>query len=305
MRRPEPADRRPAGPTRGEIVDGIASELKIAGLESARLEAERLVASVLEVGRAELVAERSTRVSPEHAAAIARAVSRRLEGVPLQHIEGSTGFRSLVLVSDGRALVPRPETEQLVDLVASHRPGVAPLQVLEVGVGSGAIALSLLAEGVAERVLAVDVSTRALDQARENASITGVRAGLDLRPCSPAIWPDVEGEGPFDVVVSNPPYVASRDIDGLSPEVRDHDPRVALDGGDDGLDVVRTILRGAPDVLRPEGRVWLEIGADQGADVLGLLEADPRLENAEISSDLAGRDRFATATRRPSASAPE
>jgi release factor glutamine methyltransferase len=306
MERAEPGNRRPSGPTRGEIVDGIASELELAGLGSARAEAERLVSSTLGIPRAEMITGRAERVSAAEAVEIARATSRRLEGEPLQHIEGSTDFRTLVLVSDGRALVPRPETEQLVDLVASRLPTNRPVpRALEIGVGSGAIALSLLTEDIVEYVLAVDVSAAALDQARENAARAGVGEGLELRRCVPEIWPGLEDERPFDLVVSNPPYVATTDIDGLSVEVRDHDPRIALDGGPDGLAVVRSIIRGAPDLLHPGGRIILEIGSDQGPAVLDLLTADGRLEACEIAPDLTGRDRFATALRRASEASPK
>lgn len=306
MERTEPGDRRPSGPTRGEIVDGIASELESAGLESARSEAERLVSSALGILRPELITGRGERVSAAQAVEIARATSRRLEGEPLQHIEGSTDFRTLVLVSDGRALVPRPETEQLVDVIASRLPTTGPVpRALEIGVGSGAIALSLLSECIVEYVLAVDVSGPALDQARENAARAGIGEGLELRRCTQEIWPDLEGERAFDLVVSNPPYVATTDIDGLSVEVRNHDPRIALDGGPDGLAVVRAVLRGAPEVLRAGGRIWLEIGSDQGPAVLDLLTADGRLEACEIATDLTGRDRFATALRRASEASPK
>lgn len=293
-----PTERRPSGPTRGEIVDGVARELADAGLESARLEAERLVAVALEVDRTALITGSSSRVTADEAVAIARAVARRLDGVPLQHIEGSVDFRELVLVSDRRALIPRPETEQLVDLFAGWARTRGPVgRVLEIGVGSGAIALSLVGEGLARSVLAVDVSEEALELARENAGKLGLSDRVDLRRCSTDVWPDLVGEGPFDAVVANPPYVASGDIDRLSIEVRDHDPRTALDGGPDGLDVLRTVIQGAPAVLARGGRLFLEIGANQGAAVEELLRSDTAWSEAAIHPDLTGRGRFATARR--------
>ncbi|MFV1987393.1 MAG: peptide chain release factor N(5)-glutamine methyltransferase [Gemmatimonadota bacterium] len=290
----ESAARRPVGPTRAEILDGIARELDESGLEAPRLEAERLLAAILHVSRSELISEGGRRVTPEHAAEIARAVGRRLDGEPLQHIEGFVEFRRLVLVSDRRALIPRPETEQLVDLVADRVGRGAPIgRVLEVGVGSGAIALSLLEEGIAQSVVAVDVSAAALEQARENAARAGLADRLELLECSPSVWPDVRGTGPFDAVVSNPPYVASGEIDELAVEVRGHDPRMALDGGDDGLGVLRTVIRGAPEVLAEGGWIFLEIGADQGEAVSRMLASDPRWADTSIRRDLAGRPRFA------------
>jgi len=290
-----PGSRRPIGPTRREIVDGVAGELSLAGIESPRVDAERLVATALGIPRVRLTAEGGERVGPEGAIAVARAVSRRLSGEPLQHIEGSVDFRGLVLVADGRALVPRPETEQLVDHVARRLGDTGAPRVLEIGVGSAAIALSLLTEGLAGTVVGLDISQESLDQARENAVRAGVEDGLELRRCGPEIWPAVEGEPPFDLIVANPPYIATRDIEGLAPEVRDHEPREALDGGPDGLDVIRTIVAGAAGVLREGGSVVLEIGADQGERVARLLEEGEGWVDVRIDADLAGRPRFASA----------
>lgn len=290
--------RRPAGPTRREVVEGVAGELAIAGIESPRVDAERLVAAALGVPRSELsVGGSGIRVDPAGAIAVARAVARRLSGEPLQHIEGSIDFRRLVLVSDGRALVPRPETEQLVDLVARRLGGEQAGRVLEIGVGSAAIALSLLVEGHARRVIGLDVSTAALEQARENAERAGVGDALELRRCDPSIWSAVSGERAFDAVVSNPPYVATAAIEGLAPEVRDHEPREALDGGPEGLDVIRAVVAGAAGVLRPRGLLALEIGSDQGERLAGLLEAAGVWDEVRIDADLAGRVRFASARR--------
>jgi len=292
----ERAERRPAGPTWAEILDGITRELGQSGLDAPRVEAERLVAATLDVARSELTMGRTRRVTPGQAIAIAKAVSRRLEGEPLQHIEGSVDFRSLVLVSDDRALIPRPETEQLVDLVAAWVLECGTLdRVLEIGVGSGAVALSLLKEGLARTVLAVDVSSAAIEQALENATRSGLADQLELRLCSCAVWPEVRDAGPFDAVVSNPPYIASAEIDGLALEVRGHDPREALDGGPDGLEVLRTVISGAPSALVGGGRLFLEIGAGQEEAVLGLLGSDERWIDPAVRHDLTDRPRFAIA----------
>jgi len=294
---PEGAGRRPSGPTRREVVEGLIRELAAAGLESPRTEAERLVASTLGIERSGIATAGALPVSPADAVAIARAVQRRLSGEPIQHIEGSAEFRELVLVSDRRALVPRPETEQLVDLVAGLLEGAAVESALEIGVGSGAIALSLLREGLARRVVGLDISAAALEQARENAARAGVGDALELRLCPPSIWPAVEGEPPFDLVVSNPPYVATNEIGSLAPEVRDHEPREALDGGADGLEVIRAVVSGAAGALRAGGRLVLEIGAQQGERVEALMDADDRWDRVRIDADLARRTRFASARR--------
>lgn len=296
MSRTEPGSaRRPAGPTRRETVEGIARELSEHGIEASRHEAERLVAAALGVPRRELTTEAGERLDPDEAREVARAVARRVTREPLQHIEGTTEFRELVLVSDRRALVPRPETEELVDLVAGRVDNQPVARALDVGVGSGALALSLLVERIADRVVGIDVSADALEQARENAAREGVEDRLELRRCGPDIWDAVREEPAFDLLVSNPPYIASEDLEGLEPEVRDHDPRSALDGGSDGLDVIRRLVAGAPGALRPGGRLFMEIGAGQGEAVRGLLEDAGPFSEIAIEPDLSGRPRFARA----------
>lgn len=295
--RPGGAGRRPAGPTRREIVEGVRRELELAGLEAPRLEAERLVAAALGLSRGELGVSGGERVDPARAASVARTVSRRLEGQPLQHIEGTVDFRRVRLVSDGRALIPRPETEQLLDLVAVwHRDRSGPVEALDIGVGSGAIAIALLDEGIAGRVVGLDVSQDALDLARENARRANVEK-LDLRACPSDIWSALAPDERFDLIISNPPYVTTTEWTGLDPVVRDHEPRAALDGGEDGLDVLRTVVSGAPARLREGGALFLEIGMSQGSAVLSLLEAEPFLCDGRIGTDLAGRPRFASARK--------
>lgn len=322
--------RRPPGPTRREAVAGLRRELADAGLESPGVEAERLVAHALGLSRAELGPTAEERLAPEEAGRVARAAARRLAGEPLQHIEGTVEFRDLVLSADSRALVPRPETEQLVERVgewararardrgredgaddgdglvrtrreAPRRP--PPLEaVLDLGTGSGAIALSLVAEGVARRAVGVDVSAEALSQAAENRG----RAGLDeseveLRLATRPVWTAVRAEERFDAVVSNPPYVADREMEELPSEVREHEPAVALAGGRDGLDVIREIAARAARYLAPGGALFLEIGAEQGATVRELLEESGEWETVEVTRDLAGRERFVRAEPAPRA----
>ena len=295
--RPGGAGRRPAGPTRREIVQGVWRELELAGLEAPQVEAERLVAAALGLSRSELGVSGGERAGPAGAASVARAVSRRLEGQPLQHIEGTVDFRRVRLVSDGRALIPRPETEQLLDLVAAwRRDRSGPVEALDIGVGSGAIAIALLDEGIGASVIGLDVSADALELARENARRAGVE-NLELRACPPDIWSALAPDETFDLIISNPPYVTTSEWTGLDPIVRDHEPRAALDGGEDGLDVIRTVVTGAAARLRAGGALFFEIGMSQGPAVLDLLEAEALLSAARIGTDLAGRSRFASARK--------
>lgn len=316
---------RPPGPTRDEAIDGVARDLEAAdeevGVDRPRLEAERLVAHVTGVDRAELARTGDRRLSPEEAGRLARAVRRRLSGEPLQHIEGTVAFRELVLLADPRAFIPRPETEQLVDRVARWarrrsggsgdvrtvgRPGAedggrdGPLldRVLDVGTGSGAIALSLVVEGIAERVVGLDVSSDALMQAAANRQGVDLsEEEVELRLASRPLWSAVRREERFDAIVSNPPYVTDEEMEDLPAEIVQHEPREALAGGPDGLEVIREIADRARAYLRPGGALFLEIGAGQGGEVEELLtEVGPWAE-IEVARDLSGRDRFVRAER--------
>jgi release factor glutamine methyltransferase len=212
----------------------------------------------------------------------------RAKGVPLQHLLGTAEFHGREFRCDARALVPRPETEQLVELVLAAKPADGA-RILDVGTGSGVIAISLALELPAAEVAAIDASPEALALAQENATALGARLAFaqgDLLPDAPAT---------FDVIVANLPYIPSGDIAGLSREVQ-RDPVSALDGGADGLDLVRRLIeRGAPR-LPPGGRMFLELGHDQAARVAELFAVHGYREVA-IHRDYSGIERFVSAVR--------
>ena len=290
--------RRPIGPTRREVVQGVARELSSQGIESSRLEAERLVSTVLDVKPADLLDQGGVQLDPATAGRVAMAVARRLNGEPLQHIEGTAEFRSIELISDTRALIPRPETEELVDHIGNWIGKRAPIhRGLDIGTGSGAIALALLDEGLVSHIVGLDVSQEALAQAKENIEMSGIE-GLELRLCQSDIWSAMLPQETFGLVVSNPPYVASMDWRRLDPKVRDYEPRLAIDGGPDGLKVIRQIISGAAIALESDGAIFLEIDSSKGPAVLDLLRSTPGLSEARISPDLSGRSRFASAIKR-------
>jgi len=308
----EPARRQPA-PTWREVIDGLAAELGAGGIAGSRHEAERILCHVLGISRTELLLRVAGPVDPADAGRVAEIVRRRLAGVPLQHIEGTVAFRDLVLVSDGRALIPRPETEQLVQLVvdwAVHggdAPGVRKVRrpsgqrtpvrdsALDIGTGSGAIALSLVREGIVRLAVGVDVSEIALEQAADNRARADLDDTVELRGVETSPWDGVGPSETFDIIVCNPPYVTEAEMDELPREVRAHDPHVALLGGVDGLDMVREIARKAAEHLNPGGGLFLEIGERQGPDVLGILEDKGQWTALRLVQDLAGRDRFVVA----------
>lgn len=272
-----------------------AEVLAARGIENARLDAELLLAGVLGVGRLDLYLQHDRPLSETELEAYRTAVRRRLRREPVQYILGETPFREIVLRVDARALVPRPETEGLVGHVVSWARGRAARGVaLELGVGSGAIALSLLHEGAFDRVVATDVSEDALSLARENAERLGLSDRLELRAGD--LWDAVSAGEAFAAIVSNPPYVAESDREQLAPEVRDWEPASALYGGATGLQVIERIVMGAGSRLQSGGLLALELGAGQGEAVAGMLAA-AGYADVKIEKDLAGRERVALAHR--------
>jgi release factor glutamine methyltransferase len=263
------------------------------GLESARLEAELLLAHVLGMKRLDLYLQFDRPVTEVELEAFRSAVRRRLRREPLQYILGEASFRGVTLHVDRRVLIPRPETEVLAGAVlewaASQASSEEPRTVLDVGTGSGALAIALVAEGGFAAAVATDVSPGALEVAAQNAQRAGVTDRIALR-CGDLWVPLAPGER-FDAIVSNPPYVAESERAQLAPEIREWEPPEALFAGADGLRVMTALVDGAADRLRPGGLLALEVGLGQAAAVaqrvLGAGFADAR-----IVRDLSGRERI-------------
>jgi release factor glutamine methyltransferase len=285
----------PTAPPRPLELTRLAAEhLAARGVDDARLEAELLLAHVLGVRRLDLYLQFERPLEPPEVEAFREALRRRSRREPLQHITGEASFRELTLAVDARVLVPRPETEVLVgevlDHVADHGPaGVA----LDIGTGSGAIALSLLHEGGAQRVVATDVEPGALEVAASNAARLGLSDRIELRRGS--VW-DPIGEGErYTVIVANPPYIADGERASLMPEVRDWEPAAALFAGRDGLAVIREIVAGAGAHLDGGGLLALEVAPGQTEEVVALMES-AGLSGPRVTKDLAGRERVVLAT---------
>lgn len=226
-------------------------------------------------------------MTEDQSAQLATFIERRARREPVAHILGSKGFWKIMLRVTPDVLTPRPETETLLDVLLPEIPLDRALRVLDLGVGSGAILLAILAERPNAVGLGVDVSEEALAVARENAANLGLasRTALLRGDWSAGLQPES-----FDVVVSNPPYVASGDIAGLAPEVRDHEPRIALDGGADGLDAYRALAPQILDALRPGGLFGVEVGVGQASHVSALFAAAGAL-SVSVRDDLGGRER--------------
>ncbi len=285
-----------AAPTYGELVERIAASLARTGVATPRLEARDLIAAVLDAPRFWPVLHASRRPDPASLARIDHAVRRRLAGAPFQYAVGQTAFRFLTLAVDERVLIPRPETERLVELVLAtpraRQGGIA----VDVGTGSGAIALALASEGRFERVIATDVSLDALAVAQANARLqeAHLRAAVEFR--AGAGLAPLRGEL-VDVIVSNPPYIAWPELQDLPRLVRDWEPTQALCCDDDGLAVTRSLLNTAPQILRPGGLLALEVDMRRAQVVATLAQGSGDWANVTLLQDYTGRDRFVLATR--------
>ena len=275
-----------------EMVGWTTGWLKERAFHNARLNAELLLAGTLGCKRLDLYLQHDRPLAAEEIAAFKARLLRRAKREPLQYIDGTAHFRDLVLRVDPRVLIPRPETEQLVQAVLGWAEGRGRLSALDVGTGSGAIALALATEGPFARVVATDVSPDALEVARGNHSIAAPDAPVEFREGD--LYAPVSGER-FDVVVSNPPYVGAEEAGGLDAEVREWEPAGALFAGPGGLDVIRRLVGGAPAVLKDGGLLAMEIGAAQGEAVRALIRASGKFAEPRVEKDLAGRDRMVLA----------
>lgn len=279
--------------TVGRAVNAATQRLEEAGVSTARLDAQVILAHVLGVGRSWLFAHYEYALDTEQADQYTELIARRVRREPVAYLIGRKEFYGLDLHVDRRVLIPRPETEMLVDAVlelASAR-GEAPLVVADVGTGSGAIALAVAANAENARLYALDVSDEALSVARTNV------AHLDKRWQVTLLHGDLLAPLPecADVIVANLPYVTSADYRTLDLDVRGYEPQIALEAGVQGLDVITRLLRQVPAHLNPGGSVILEIGYDQGQAVLGLIaRLLPQARDVDLHQDYQGHDRVVT-----------
>jgi len=279
----------------GVELESAARRLAAVGVEAARFDAEVLLADVLGVDRARLFADRARVLATAERTHFRSLLDRRARREPLQQVRGRQEFFSREFAVDRHVLVPRPETETLVETVidaalATAR-GDTDLRILDVGTGSGAIAVTLALELPKARVFATDVSAEAVALARRNAAALG--AAVEFRHGD--LHVPFAGER-FGLVVSNPPYVPTPAIAALAPEIRDHEPRIALDGGADGLDFYRRLATAAAEILDDEGEILVEVGYDQARSVAAIFAAGG-LGASELRRDLAGIERVVRARR--------
>jgi release factor glutamine methyltransferase len=287
----------------GQTVDAarraLTARLKSAAIDSAELDARLLVGAVLGLDLTGMIAAANLTLMREQSIRLEGLMRRRLAGEPVARIVGVKEFWGLPLKLSPATLVPRPDTETVVELALEmlRADGIAdrPLRVADLGTGTGAILLALLSELPGAQGIGTDISAEALETARGNA----VRLGFSGRAAFIRCHYASALTGPFDLIVSNPPYIRSADIASLAPEVRDHDPHAALDGGADGLDAYRALIAQAACVLAPGSILVVEAGQGQASEIQGLMTAAGLTLPGPPKADLAGIGRAVAARKLP------
>jgi release factor glutamine methyltransferase len=286
-------------PTLRDAIQRGAVRLSEAGIESSALDAEVLLRHTLQLEREEFYLRLHERLNPSGRDAFEKLLERRAAREPLAYITGEKEFWSLDFLVTPAVLIPRPETELLVELALDYAGELARgrrIKILDIGTGSGAIAVSLAKHLPESEVWAVDMASAALAIARANAERHNVEERM--RFLRGDLFDALDGTGVrFDLIVSNPPYIRTAELAGLAPEIRDWEPLTALDGGADGLDCYRRLIGAAPLHLNEGGRILLEIGADLAEAVVGLFAGAGGYGPAGVQRDYAGRDRVVTAVK--------
>jgi release factor glutamine methyltransferase len=266
--------------TIGTLVKWATDDFRARGIENPRLDAEVLVAFALGIDRTRVIIESLRPLEPAELALLRDLVKRRRAREPIAYLRGEREFYGRTFHVDSRVLIPRPDTEALVEVALARTQHVSlSMRQLDLCTGSGCVAISMARQRPTSKVLASDLSPDALAVARENAYRLGA---YNVAFVESDLFDRIPAGARFDVITANPPYIATAEIDELMPDVRDFEPRMALDGGTDGLDFVRRILEGAPAFLERSGVLAMEIGAGEAADTRALFEqhgyTDVRIE---------------------------
>lgn len=281
------------GTTIGRALVSATDRLRGAKITTDSLDAQIMLASVLGVDRSWLFAHHEYELTEKQAATYSNLIVRRTQDEPIAYLIGKKEFYGLELAVDQRVLIPRPETELLVDQVLRFVQlyGERTVRIADIGTGSGAIALALATNTSDSLIYAVDISQEALALAEENVARHDKQGHIRLL-CGDLLLPLYEQ---VDIIVANLPYINHRDYVSLDRSVREFEPQVALEAGDDGLDAIRGLLQDAPRYLSPDGIIFLEIAYDQGQAVLDLVdELIPQASDVELRQDLSGHDRIVT-----------
>ena len=283
-----------------ELFKICTKKLDNAGIEASTLEAGVILCYILNVDRAYLYAHPEKELKDEDVERILDLICKRCERLPLQQLLGVQEFMSLSFMVDGSVLIPRQDTEVLVETVLQYGEKIhGEIGILDLGTGSGCIAISLASYLNNSRVIAVDISDAALNVARKNAALNRVERKVSFIKSD--LFMALPNEESFHIIVSNPPYIPTEDIKGLEPEVRDCEPMLALDGGADGLDFYRRIAKDGKSHFKEEGLLALEVGIYQ-AEMVGQILKENGYSDIKLIKDLSGIDRVVCGTFIPSRS---
>jgi release factor glutamine methyltransferase len=277
----------PSGVTLVQAWTQARRRLEAAGIEAPVIDARLLLEAATGASRTDILTDPYRPLSEDQSRTLDEYLGRRIAREPVSHILGRKGFWTVELKVTRDVLTPRPDTETLVNAVLKSLPAEQPIRLLDLGAGSGAILLALLAERPLWSGVGVEISEPALEVARENAALLALQARATFVH---GVWAEGLPDHAFDAVVSNPPYIPTADIEDLEPEVSVHEPRLALDGGSDGLDAYRVLAPQVMRVLKPGGVFALEIGHDQGHAVEALMQ-QAKAGFCRVVSDLGERDR--------------
>ena len=272
------------------------------GIPNPRLDAELLLAHLLQCSRIDLYTDHESKISPKDLARFKELIQRRADREPLQYIVGATEFWGLKVRVTPDVLIPRPETELLVEEALKilnppnpplKKGGEGGFSVLDIGTGSGCIAIALAKALPNAKIFGTDISKQALDLARDNAARNDVADRVEFCLADIAPWKTFQAQGrTFDLIVSNAPYIPTADFPNLQPEVRDFEPRKALDGGVDGLEIIRRVLEESKDFLRPEGALLLEVGEGQSDTLGNEISSRKVFAMGKMIKDYSGVDRI-------------
>lgn len=276
--------------TSGSLLTWAGNDLKQHSIESFHLEAEILLAHVLGLKRIDLFSQTDRIVSEEELHRYKSFIQRRLKHEPTAYLTGYQPFLGLDILVDQNVLIPRPETEQMVelaiDLIARFTTHDSQFTVADIGTGSGCIAVALAKHLPTVKVIGIDISAKAIAIAKKNADKQGV-----TNRCQFVVGNMLEPlKEPVDLIIANPPYIPTNDLAGLEPEVKDYEPRQALDGGADGLDYIRELIKHSPSHLKEPGQLLLEFGFNQAEEIMQI--AREKFETNKIVKDFSGQDRF-------------
>jgi release factor glutamine methyltransferase len=280
-----------------DLLDWTSGYFEQHGIPNPRLDAEVLLGHLLNKSRLQLYLHFEMPIFQEHLTPFRELIKKRIERIPVSYLTNRKEFLSLEFYVDERVLIPRPETEQLVETILATKTDT-PQRLLELGTGSGAIATSLAVHQSEWDIVATDISEPALAVAQKNAETHACTAQITFM--SGDLFEPIQTiasaeQRRFDWIVCNPPYVKNVERESLSPDVRDHEPEIALFAGEDGLAVIRRLISEAPQYLAPNGKLLFEIGATQAEPVLALIDAEPAYCTYELLKDYAKKDRLVLA----------